>query len=89
MLLILRPFVLTSMRFAWQLQQYWADTSRPYEFVPVKVLSEAYEKSARGRANLDDLNSPQPSSGGGTPPKQPLDPLVRNRQGSSSRVKTP
>ncbi len=31
-------------------QQYWADTSRPYEFVPVAKFAAAFAASPRGRA---------------------------------------
>jgi hypothetical protein len=72
-------------------QQYWADATRPYEFVPVKALAEAFQASARGRANAAELASPVQA-----PPAQPgLDPLVRTRcsvclpTGPIGQIKTP
>ena len=54
-------------------QQYWADASRPYEFVPVQSFTDAFEASPAGRANVAAVAQPlQPSKSG-------LDALVRTK----------
>ena len=57
-------------------QQYWADDTRAYRFVPVAEFARAFEGSATGRAALaaseDKLSLPYP-------PNSRMDPLVRTR----------
>ena len=56
------------------LQQYWADRTRPYEFVPVQAFADAFEASPTGRGNAAALE--QPFQRG---PKDSLDALVRTK----------
>ncbi len=53
-------------------QQYWADATRPYEFVPVQSFADAFEASEAGRANAAALAQP-------LRPHQGLDALVRTK----------
>ncbi|EIE18194.1 putative pleiotropic drug resistance protein 3 [Coccomyxa subellipsoidea C-169] len=41
-------------------EQYWADPSRPWSFVPVATIAEAYESSPRGRENAAELARSRP-----------------------------
>ncbi|CAL8462536.1 g2069 [Coccomyxa elongata] len=54
--------------------QYWADRTRPYEFVPVQAFSRAFEGSEAGRGNAAALAEPYHAPG-----KMPLDALVRTK----------
>ncbi|KAK9906410.1 hypothetical protein WJX75_001426 [Coccomyxa subellipsoidea] len=54
--------------------QYWADRTRPYEFVPVQAFSHAFEASEVGRANAAALAEPYQAPGKGT-----FDALVRTK----------
>ena len=58
------------------LQQYWADDTRPYKFVPVAEFSRAFEESCAGRAALSSSteDAPLPYAARST-----MDPLVRSR----------
>lgn len=57
------------------LQQYWADTARQYEFVPVARFAAAFEESPRGRALAAAARDP-PVLGKAC---AEMDPLVRTR----------
>ncbi|KAK9902782.1 hypothetical protein WJX75_005811 [Coccomyxa subellipsoidea] len=56
-------------------QQYWADTARQYEFVPVARFAAAFEESPRGRALAAAARDP-PVLGKAC---AEMDPLVRTR----------
>ncbi|CAH1419416.1 unnamed protein product [Lactuca virosa] len=44
--------------------QYWADSSKPYEYIPVSKISEAYKKSIYGRSLESSLSVPSDKSKG-------------------------
>ena len=58
------------------LQQYWADDTRPYKFVPVAEFARAFEGSRTGEAALaassEEVSLPHQANG-------KMDPLVRKR----------
>ena len=56
-------------------EQYWADPSKPYRFVPVKVFADAFAASPVGKRNAEEMSK---SCG---PPKEPPvpDPLIRQK----------
>lgn len=39
-------------------EQYWADSSKPYEYIPVSLISEAYENSIYGKSLKSSLSVP-------------------------------
>ncbi|BDA47821.1 probable pleiotropic drug resistance protein 1 [Coccomyxa sp. Obi] len=45
-------------------EQYWADPTRPWSFMPVATIAEAYEASPRGRANAAELARTRPPPSG-------------------------
>ena len=57
-------------------QQYWADDTRAYRFVPVAEFARAFEESATGRAALSAASEAIPLAHA---PHSKLDPLVRQR----------
>ena len=57
------------------LQQYWANSSQPWQFVPVKVFSDAFEQSKLGRGITEALGQPYQKPEGASE----IDPLVRTR----------
>ena len=57
------------------LQQYWADTTRPYEFVPVSRFAAEFEASPRGRILAAAARDP-PILGKAC---AEMDPLVRTK----------
>jgi hypothetical protein len=61
--------------------QYWADRTRPYEFVPVQAFSHAFEASEVGRANAAALAEPYQAPGKGT-----FDALVRTKCASPTEL---
>ena len=54
--------------------QYWAARSRPHKFVAVQKFVAAFQQSAVGRQNAEDLRSPPLQPGKDSP-----DPLIRTR----------
>ena len=56
-------------------EQYWADPSRPYRFMPVKEFADAFAASPVGRRNAEEMSQ---FCG---PPKEPPvpDPLIRRK----------
>ena len=65
------------------LQQYWADRTRPYEFVPVEAFASAFEASPTGRGNAAAVA--QPFQRG---PEDSLDALVRTKYALFHRCST-
>lgn len=56
-------------------EQYWADASRPYRFVPVKVFAEAFAASPVGKRNAEVMGNFC-----GPPKEAPVpDPLIRRK----------
>ena len=55
--------------------QYWADSSRPYRFVPAKEFADAFAASPVGRRRAEEVEK---CCG---PPEEPPtpDPLVRTK----------
>lgn len=57
------------------MQQYWANSSRAYSYVPVKTFSDAFEKSHLGQSMAQQLETAYAK-----PKNAPdIDPLVRTR----------
>ena len=56
-------------------QQYWANSSQAYRYVPVKTFSDAYERSTLGQSTAQQLEVPYER-----PKNAPdIDPLVRTK----------
>ena len=56
-------------------EQYWADASKPYRFMPVKEFAEAFAVSPVGRRNAEEMGELC-----GPPKEPPLpDPLIRRK----------
>ena len=56
-------------------EQYWAEPSRPYKFVPVKVFADAFAASPVGRRNAEEMGEfCGPPKEGANP-----DPLIRTK----------
>ncbi len=56
-------------------QQYWADSSRPYQYVPVKTFSDAYASGKLGQATIEQLEISYEKPKGAPD----IDPLVRTK----------
>ena len=59
------------------LQQYWADKTQPYDFVPVQAFAHAFEASPTGQRNAAAMAEPFQRGSKGS-----LDALVRTRYAS-------
>ena len=68
------------------LQQYWADDTRPYKFVPVAEFARAFEESRTGQAALSASTEEVPLP---YPAHSKLDPLVRTRWARSYTFESP